>query len=413
MLPVDFLRNNWRLLAFGWTMMLCSSLGQTYFVSIFGGQIRAEFGLSHAAYGTCYSLGTLVSAGILMWAGRLIDRHSLVLYSVTVLIALAVAAAAITLVGGVIGLTIVFFALRFFGQGLTTHGAMTAMGRYFSAERGRAVSFAALGHVTGQAVLPLVTVAALTVLPWRTVWLIGSGALLGLAVPIVVVLLRQVSAAKPGEAPRATTVAPMPGAEPSRDATLGHVLRDVRFYLWLPALLAPAYISTGLIFHQVHIASAKGWGLTLVASALSAFAVGSFIMMLCTGVLVDRYSARRLVPFGMVPLGAACLVLSLSEASAAPFAFFGLLGVGSGMEAVIVGAIWAEVYGVTHLGAIRAFATAMVVFASGLAPVAVGVMIDTQWSVGAIAMSCAIYCGVASILAALASRFPMDTTTRP
>jgi sugar phosphate permease len=62
---------------------------------------------------------------------------------------------------GALILTLAFFLLRFFVQGLLTHAAMTAMGRYFSAERGRAVSIAALGHVTGEAVLPLMAVMTL------------------------------------------------------------------------------------------------------------------------------------------------------------------------------------------------------------------------------------------------------------
>ena len=49
-----FLRSNARLAAFGFAFCLLSSAGQTYFISLFGGELRAEFGLSHGGFGTVY-----------------------------------------------------------------------------------------------------------------------------------------------------------------------------------------------------------------------------------------------------------------------------------------------------------------------------------------------------------------------
>ena len=413
MLPVHFLRTHWRLLAFGWMMSFCSSFGQTYFISIFGGLIRTDFGLSHSAYGTCYSAGTLASACVLLWAGRLVDRKSLTVFSVGAIVGLAAATAVMAGVTGVISVTFAFFALRFFGQGLLTHAAMTAMGRYFSAERGRAVSIAALGHVTGEAVLPLAAVTILAFVPWRGLWLMSSLFLLVCAVPIVLLLLRGAVSTTNGSDRHSLPAAVSPDKPAARslvaaghDFALSEALRDIGLYLRLPVLLAPSFISTGLIFHQVHIGTAKGWSLTLIASSLAVFAVGSFAMMVVAGPLVDRFSARRLVPFCLAPLAVACVTLAFSNAALGAVAFFALLGVGSGLTAVILGAIWAELYGVTHLGAIRAFGASAMVFSSGLAPVAMGFMIDWGWSVDAIALGCAAYCVAAAGVAVTAATTP-------
>ena len=43
----------------------------------------------------------------------------------------------------------------------------------------------------------------------------------------------------------------------ARDSTLGSVLRDPGFWLRLPALIAPSFIFTGLIFHQVHHSASR------------------------------------------------------------------------------------------------------------------------------------------------------------
>jgi hypothetical protein len=83
-------------------------------------------------------------------------------------------------------------------------------------------------------------------------------------------------------------------------------------------------------------------------------------------------------------------------------AFFGLLGGASGLISVILGAIWAELYGVAHLGAIRAFGTSAMVFSSGVAPVVMGFMIDWALSVEAIAAGCAACCIAAAAISTLA-----------
>ncbi len=57
----------------GVLLTFLSSFGQTFFISVFAGEIRAAFGLSHGAWGGLYSLGTLVSAVVMIWAGGLTD----------------------------------------------------------------------------------------------------------------------------------------------------------------------------------------------------------------------------------------------------------------------------------------------------------------------------------------------------
>ena len=64
-------------------------------------------------------------------------------------------------------LPVVIFALRLCGQGMTSHIAVVAMARWFDAERGRALSIAALGFSVGEAVLPIVFVVLLGFLDCR------------------------------------------------------------------------------------------------------------------------------------------------------------------------------------------------------------------------------------------------------
>ena len=165
-----FLRHNGRLVAFGFLMCFWSSFGQTFFISLFNGELRAAFNLSHGDIGSMYAAGTIASAATLMFAGRLVDRFSLAKVTAFVLAGLSLAAAAMSLVWTAAALPFVFYALRLFGQGLSAHTGMTAMGRYFDAARGRAISLATLGYSAGEAVLPGIIVAGLAIAHWRTLW---------------------------------------------------------------------------------------------------------------------------------------------------------------------------------------------------------------------------------------------------
>lgn len=391
MLPLTFLRAHGRLLGFGLVMALSSSFGQTFFISLFGAEVRAALGLSHGGFGTIYALGTLGSAALLVFGGRLIDRWPLVLFAGAVLGGLTIACLAMSAVESVAGLALAIFGLRFFGQGLSSHASLTAMARYFERERGRAVAIASLGYPTGEALWPPLVVALLVGFPWRTLWLGAAVVLVLVSLPMVLWLLK-------GHGARDIALKAR-SRDGAKDATLGQALRGSQFWLRMPALVAPSFISTGLIFHQVHIAGTKGWPMTLMAGSFSLYAIGGVTSVMLVGGLVDRMTARRLVPFFLAPLASACLALAASDAPYMAPVFFALLGVGAGATTSILGTLWAELYGVAHLGAIRAFAQAASVFSTGLAPAVLGLLIDAGIGVSAIALGCAAYCLGASALA--------------
>ncbi len=399
MLSLPFLRAHARLLGFGVLMTYCSSAGQTFFISLFSGEIRGAFQLSDGEFGSLYSLGTLASAAVLLGAGRLIDRMPLQVFAAGVLVLLAAVCLLMGLAGNAVLLVCALFGLRFFGQGLASHSAIVAMGRYFEATRGRAVSIATLGHTLGEATLPAIAVAALALAGWREVWS-GTAVVLIAVVPLVFLLLKGQRARD--EAFRRERAARSGDDSGSVDRTLGGALRDHGLWLRLPALLASPFIGTGLIFHQVHLCETKGWPLSLMAGSFTVYAACSLAALLLAGPLVDRFGARRLVPLALIPLVFGCLALAGSANPLVATLFMGLLGITTGIGAVLMGALWPELYGTTHLGAIRAFATSAMVFGTGLSPAVMGFFIDRGVAMEAIALASALYCVLASGLAFLA-----------
>jgi MFS family permease len=167
---INFIRANASWLGAGFLLALLSSFGQTFFISIFSGALRNEFDLTHAEWGATYAFGTFSSAVVMVWAGGLSDQFRTRYLGVFVLLGLALSASFMMLNTSATLLILVIFCLRFFGQGMATHLSAVAMSRWFSAQRGRALSIANMGYALGEASLPVAFVVLLAFVEWRLLW---------------------------------------------------------------------------------------------------------------------------------------------------------------------------------------------------------------------------------------------------
>ena len=96
--------------------------------------------------------------------------------------------------------------------------------------------------------------------------------------------------------------------------------------------------------------------------------------------------------------------LSVLAAFDAPWTgavFMAFMGLTSGAVAVVHGAIWAEIYGITHLGAIKALGAALMVLSSALSPPIMGLAIDAGVSMENIAVACIAFIVFAAALVSL------------
>ena len=364
-----FLRDNSRWLVGGVLLTFFSSVGQTFFIASFAGEIRADFNLSHGGFGLIYMVATLASAVTLVVIGRVLDEVAI--YKVAAVLIVLLAAACLTLASAnsMPVLLISIYALRLLGQGMMSHTAMVAMGRWFVVERGRAVSVTTTGHQIGEGILPLVIVVLMSGFDWRTAWVMAAVALIVLALPMSFWCLSV--ARTPSQQDR-------DNQENGKQWTRAEVLHDVPFWVVCTGVLAPAFIGTSVFFHQVHLSELKNWPATVVASAFAVMAITSVSVGLVTGQLIDKYSARKLLPFFLLPLSLGCAVLAIGNHPLTMMVFMCLLGCSYGVSSAVFGAIWPELYGTRHLGAIRSVVSAAMVFASALGPGLTGWMIDAQ-----------------------------------
>ena len=280
-----FAKHHARFLAFGFVVAFASSAGQTYFIGIFGPSIRQAFSLSHTQWGTIYMIGTLCSAALLPWSGGLLDRFDLRRYAAAVLSGLIVACLFISATPTAFLLIVAVFLLRQFGQGLTSHTAITSMARYMTSGRGKAIAIASMGYSTGEALLPFIAVLCIAAFGWRTTWQFAA-IMVVLLIPVVMWLLR-----RHDERHRLhmddLNARIASGADVEASRTRRQMLGELRFYLLLPAVMAPSYISTGLFFHHLTLAEAKQWSGAWVTGNYWVYALCAISASLISGPLIE------------------------------------------------------------------------------------------------------------------------------
>ena len=393
------------LLGFGFTLTFASSVGQTFFIGAFGPAVRDTFGLSHTEWGGIYMAGTLLSALCLPWTGALIDRFRLGTYTLVVFAALVGAALFMAVVPHVALLVVAIFLLRQSGQGLTSHISVTTMARFFRGGRGKAVALASLGFAAGESVLPFLVVIGIATIGWRQTYAGAALALVVLILPIILWLLRRHERdGAPGDIEASAAGAAAAAAVEVRSWTRREVLRHWRFHLLVPAVMAPSVIGTAMFFHHLALAEAKGWSAAWITGNYWGYAVGSVIAGLLAGPLIDRITAVRVVPMFLVPMIAALLIITSFDHPYWAWPYLFLLGVNVGINYTGLTALWAEIYGVRHIGAIRSLIVSFSVLASALGPLGMGAMMDSGVSMEMIAAIFAGYCGIATVLMVLALR---------
>ncbi len=279
------------------------------------------------------------------------------------------ASLSMTVAPGWIGLVVVIFALRFFGQGMLSHIAIVAMARWYVARRGRALSIAGLGYAFGEACLPLLFVFFLGLTDWRNLWV--AAAVISLAlVPVIRRLLRLERT--PQSAAARDEAAGMRGEHWTRIEALKHPL----FWMLLPAIAGPSAFLTALFFQQVHLAEVKGWAHTDLVSIFPIYTATGISMMLISGWALDRVGTARLIPFSMLPIAAGFTIIWATAGWFGTLAGFVLIGLSHGAYSTLFNAFWAEFYGTRYLGGIKSMATACMVFGSAVGPGITGFAID-------------------------------------
>jgi len=375
-----------KVIIFGFIFTFFSSFGQSYFLGLFNSSIRETLSITHGQFGTIYAIATLSSSLLLIWVGKKIDDVNVFKFAIFVAILLSFSCFFFSKVSSVVFLFIGIFLMRFSGQGMMSHTATTTISRYFTKSRGKALSVGWFGLSSAEFILPVLIVFLLTLTNWQNIWLIISLFVLIFLPVLSYLLVKNINLDS-----RETTNDDEFKEENIKQWTRKEVIKDYRFYIISLNMLAMPWIATGAFVYQSFISNSKSWGQYVIAQSFMAYSVLTLITLLISGLLVDKFTSRKLLIYMNIPLLLSVFVIIYFNAPITAFIFLGLIGISNGLANLLGSSIWAEIYGVKYIGSIKALTTALMVFATAFGTALFGILIDSGFTIEKIAVVSGIY----------------------
>ena len=156
-------------------------------------------------------------------------------------------------------------------------------------------------------------------------------------------------------------------------------------------MLAGPWIITGIFVYQSFISEAKLWSSFAIPKAFMIYSLSSIATLFLAGVLVDKFTSRRLISIINIPLLLSMIILYYGENQYIAYIFLGFIGVSNGFANVLGSSTWAEIYGVKHIGSIKALTTALMVFSTAFGTAVFGLLIDYKFTIENIALISGAY----------------------
>ena len=367
-----------KLLLYGFLIIFFASYGQTFFISLFNIEIRNQYNLTDGQFGLVYAIATTLSSLLLVVFAKLIDHIDLRLYSFIVSAGIFLACLGMFFfIENILFLFLIIFALRFFGQGAMSHAGETTMARYFGKNRGKAISIATLGGMSGVMFLPIIVINLTNTYTINQVWLMASITIV-FFIPLLFITLSNQSSRHINFKKKIVSD-PLNKKWRTRD-----VLKNTKFYIYLPLSITPSFISTGLMFHQIFIFNQKGWSMEMLGNGYLLVGFFSIIGLLIGGPIIDKFDTRKTILTALLPLFVCIIILLFFNNYLFFIIYMIFYGLNFGITIPFIGALWAEIYGVESLGSVKALLHAGGVLASALSPLIFGYLID--WGFGIFAI---------------------------
>ncbi|MDB9872913.1 MFS transporter [Alphaproteobacteria bacterium] len=388
---MNFILQNARWLAATALLYFCSSFGQTFFISLFAGEIREAFNLSHGDWGFIYSGGTLASAIAMLCFGGYVDKYKISLNIKIVVISLSLICLAMTFVKQVWILPFIIFGLRFFGQGMLIHIPAVAIGKWYGKNKGKALSLSIMGFSIGEAILPVIFVSLFILIGWRNSWLVGT-IILFITLPIIINLLSNERIPNSSQ----ENIIDQVGMG-SKHWKRKEVLKHWVFWSVIIPFLIPPIFSTAFFFNMVHLTEIKNWSLITFTSLFPFYTGMSILTTLISGWILDKFGVEKILPFYLLPMALGLLVFSYSDTYMTAAIGFSFLGMTQGLAMMIGGTFWPVYYGTKNLGSVRSLSTSCMVFGTAIGPAVVGKLLDFSINYNLILLGMSFLAIIASV----------------
>jgi MFS family permease len=373
------LRGHWSLLKKFPAIILTTLLigfftgyGQTILLATFSPIFQSDLGIGNLEISSLYSISTFIAAIVAPLIGKRIDQHGAKTMMIALLLILAAGFSCMGMAQHLWTLGLGYFLVRGAGQAALGLTVTTFISKNFGQYRGRALVFPSIGRALCDGTMPILVVFMTQTQGISTTLFALAGSFL-LAIVVVSLFMPQ-KASHPYFSENAAVEKVRAGSRVF-NYNLKKSLRV--FWVW-PLFLASTtmpLVLTGLFFQQKALLEMKQWTQGIWASAFSLYAIAHIVFNFIAGVMVDKFSASRLIGWALFPFVCGMVALEMASNSTVLFAIFFLFGASVGLHANIKNAFFAELFGPLHLAEIKSASQALSMSSTALAPTVLAVVL--------------------------------------
>ncbi|MCK5806417.1 MAG: MFS transporter, partial [Lentisphaeria bacterium] len=343
-------------IGFSMVGMLMSVPGQTMGVSAFTDHLIRDLGITRVDLTTAYMIGTLASSFLMTWAGRMYDRFGARIMSAVaalglgvVLMVLSVCPRIVGVFGGmaaagVVVMSVGFFLLRFFGQGMMTLTSRNMLMEWFERRRGLANGIRAVFVSFGFSLSPKILDSMIAHWGWQGAWRILA-VVIGIGFcAFTLVFYRD----KPescgllpdGRTPDDAEGPDRAGGESQRAFTLKEARRTYTFWVFILTLGLLGLYYTAFTFHVVSLFEQAGRTRTQAFAMFFPASIISVTVSFIAGWASDRVRLKYLLMLMLGGTAVAMLGLCNLESDWGMWFLIGGNGVALGHFSLISGVTW-------------------------------------------------------------------------
>ncbi len=400
---------------YGWIILIVSSFGivmsipgQTMGVSAFTEHLIKALKLSRTDLTMAYMIGTVGSSLVLPFAGKAFDRWGARVIACCSAVGLGLILLVLSYTGKISGwlysaglgvtsviamMSLGFFFLRFFGQGILTMSSRNMLMKWFDRKRGLLTGISGPIVSFGFAIAPLALNWLIIRSGWQGAWqLLGLSSLL-VVTAMILIFYRdnpedcdllpdgdtEVHLDKTGK--KATAV---------RDYTLKEARRTFPFWIVCLTLALASFLMTALPFHIASIFKLAGMTEKQAFSIFPYSSIISVILTLVGGYASDRVKIKYLLMIMLTGLAIAGLAVAFLAPGAMVVVLICGYAFGGGLFSIMTNVPIARFYGRKHLGENMGFIMSSMVFASAAAPWFFSKSLDWTGNYKAAAIGCSV-----------------------
>lgn len=366
--------------------VIASMPGQTIGVSTFTDPVKDALGLNRDQFSNAYMIGTILSSLLLGKAGKLFDKYgarwlsffaslglgvSLILCASSEIISSNIKQFTHTdhwIIPFII-MTILFFLIRFTGQGVLTMSSRNMIMKWFDHYRGRVNAVRSIIVSLAFSISPLWISLLIDGSGWSQAWVILAIVVFAMSA-LIFIFYRDTPENHQllPDGKKLKTENPTESEVKYRQFTLDEALKTRAFWAYALTIAFYSFFVTGLTFHVVSIFEHSGFSKDQAIGIFLPISVISVILSLVGNILADFMKLNYFLftmQLGGILSAFGLLFLNQSYGMYLLIAGIGILG---GMFAVLNAITWPRFYGRKHLGAITGKLMSLLVFGSALAP---------------------------------------------